>query len=126
MKLIGRTFAILAAALVVVGALLAFSSYSSAATPGVMPAPPAAIQTSGTSTDTTAGAATSGTSAAMRPEHEHGMSNTPSLGGIFEVLKNLAIVGVITLIVTLGKRAFGGKRRPGNSSRRQQAPPSMA
>ena len=62
----------------------------------------------------------------MRPEHEHGMSNTPSLGGIFEVLKNLAIVGVITLIVTLGKRLLGGKRGPGNPGRRQQAPPSAA
>ena len=121
MKLIGRTFAILAAALVVVGALMAFSSSSSAAA-GDMPAPPAALQTSASGADASA----SGASATMRPEHEHGMSNTPSLGGIFEVLKNLAIVGVITLIVTLGKRLLGGKRGPGNPGRRQQAPPSAA
>ena len=123
MKLIGRTFAILAAALVVVGALLAFSSSSSATgAGGALPAPPAALQTSASG----AGASTSEASATMRPEHDHAMSNTPSLGGMFEVLKNLAIVGVITLIVVVGKRLFGGKRGPGNPGRRQQAPPSAA
>ena len=114
MKTVFRIFAILAAALVVVGALLAFTSGSSAT--GASAGPP---NQSAFAQGQTTGSASAGF---QRPEHGH--SEEPSLGGIVEVLKNLVIIGVITAIVSGVKRLLGRKRPGGNATPRQTAPPA--
>jgi hypothetical protein len=121
MKIIGRTLAILAAALVIVGALLAFasSSYTTGLGSG-MPDRPAVVQTSTTETATNGGAAAASATAGFH----HAEASGASLFGIVEVLKNLIIVGVIITIVALGKRLLGRKRQPGQPARCQKISPT--
>ena len=88
MKLIGRTLAVLAAALVVVGFWLAIGALTG-------------------STATAAGAI------GGHDMGEHGMQGGFNLGGIVELLPTLAIVAIVTAIVSPIKQRFLNKRRPG-------------
>jgi len=56
----------------------------------------------------------------------HGMSATPSLAGIGNVLVNLGVVAIITAIVAPIKQRLGGKRQAGAPARRQPTPASTA
>lgn len=118
MKIFGRTFAILAVAALIVGALLTLGATTSLASGGERPDFAAAAQTQTDTASGTASAASSTTSAAPR---QHEGEQGASLFGFVEVLKNLVIVGVITAIVTGGKRMFGRKRPPSPPAPRQQA-----
>jgi hypothetical protein len=82
MKLIGRTIAVLAAAMIVVGFWLAVGSLSGS----------------------------SGTMAARMGGH--GMESGFNLGGIVEILPTLAIVAIVTAIVAPIKQRLLNKRRP--------------
>ena len=82
MKLIGRTLAVLAAAMVVVGFWLAIGSLSG-------------------STATMAGGMGG-----------HGMESGFNLGGIVQILPALAIVAIVTAIVAPIKQRLLNKRRP--------------
>lgn len=109
MKIIARTFAILAFAAVIVGGLLTLGATTSLASGGERPDFAAAqAQASGTTSATTS--STDTTSAAMPPRGEGGEG--ASLFGAVEILKNLAIVGVITAIVAGGKRLLGRRGPP--------------
>lgn len=116
MKIIARTFAILAFAAVIVGGLLTLGATTSLASGGERPDFAAAqAQASGTtgataSSTTSATSSTDTTSAAMPPRGEGGEG--ASLFGAVEILKNLAIVGVITAIVAGGKRLLGRRGPP--------------
>lgn len=111
MKLLSRTLAILAAALVVAGVALTLgqSSYAQSLFPA-RPEQAAMAQASGsTSANTkTAGVAATAnqTAPTSRPDHEGGES--PSLFGAVQVLQNLVIVGAIVggvaLVSRLGQR----------------------
>ena len=87
MKVIGRTLAILAAAMVVVGFWLAVGSL-------------------GGSTGTLAG-----------EMHGHGMESSFNLGGIVQILPTLAIVAIVTAIVAPIKQRLLSKRRPSAPAR---------
>ncbi|KPV52248.1 hypothetical protein SE17_16615 [Kouleothrix aurantiaca] len=119
MKLIARTLAILAAALLIVGITYgvtqASGSQSSAA--GEMPAQFAQAAPSGTS----AASSTSTSSTAQPTRGEH--SESASLFGLVEVAKNLVIVGVITAVVAGSKRLFT-RRNPRSGGPRPHAPPA--
>ena len=109
MKIIARTFAILMVAALIVGGLLALGATTSLASEGDRPDFAAEqAQASNTTSGTTDASSTDSTSAAMPPYREGGEG--ASLFGAVEILKNLAIVGVITAIVAGGKRLLG--RRP--------------
>lgn len=82
MKLIGRTLAVLAAAMVIVGFWLVIGSVSG-------------------STGTMAGGMGG-----------HGMESSFNLGGIVEILPTLAIVAIVTAIVAPIKQRLLNKRRP--------------
>ena len=99
MKLIGRTLAILAAALVVVGVLLAISSLGASAT-------------------STAAAAGMPSGAQMG----HQMQSGFNLGGIIQILPALAVVGIITAIVAPIKQRLESKRRANKLSARRPLP----
>lgn len=112
MKIVLRTLAILAAALLVVAGLTAFgqSSYGQAlvsAGPGGMErqAPPALAD------QASDGFTTSLPSAERRGGEGHG----PSLFGLVEVGKNLAIIAVSVTLIALGARLlrFGRRDEPG-------------
>ncbi len=115
MKIIARTFAILAVAALIVGGLLALGATTSLASGGERPDFAAAAQASASATDTASATAsgtasdTSSTTSTAAPPHREGGEGA-SLFGAVEILKNLAIVGVITAIVAGGKRLLG--RRP--------------
>ena len=87
MKLIGRTLAVLAAALIVVGFWLAVGSLSG-------------------STGTMAGGMGG-----------HGMENGFNLGGIVQLLPTLAIVAIVTAVVAPLKQRLLSKRRPSAPAR---------
>ena len=91
MKLIGRTLAVLAAALVVVAFWLAIGSVSG-------------------STSTIAGGMGG-----------HGMESSFNLAGIVEILPTLAIVAIVTAVVAPIKQRLLNKRRPAAPVRRPQA-----
>ena len=90
MKLIGRTLAVLAAALVVVGFWLAIGSVSgsSGTIPGGMGG--------------------------------HGMESGFNLGGIVQILPTLAVVAIVTAIVAPIKQRLLNKRRPSTPVRAQK------
>lgn len=111
MKLIGRTLAILAAALVVVGVTFALGSSGLAGTAGGPPDRAAAMSQ------------TAGGPAAGRPRRDHAESSGFSVFGIGEVLKNLVLVGVIVAIVRFGMRLFS-RRGSGAKSRRTPSAPA--
>jgi hypothetical protein len=98
MKLIGRTLAILAAALVIVGILLVIGSF-------------------GGSTDAVA----STNAGAIREFGGEHMQSGFNLGGIVQLFPTLAIVGIVTAIVAPIKQRLASKRRPGTPARRPQA-----
>lgn len=87
MKLIGRTFAVLAAALVVVGFWLAIGALSGSA---------------GTVAGGMGGHAMGG----------HGMESRFNLAGIVQILPTLAIVAIVTAVVAPIKQRLLTKRRP--------------
>ena len=87
MKLICRTLAVLAAAMVVVGFLLAIGSMSGSA---------------GTMAGGMGG---------------HGMESGFNLGGIVQILPTLAIVAIVTAIVAPIKQRLLTKRRPAAPAR---------
>jgi hypothetical protein len=87
MKLIGRTLAVLAAAMVVVGFWLAIGSLSG-------------------SVGTMAGAM-----------GRHGRESSFNLAGIVEILPTLAIVTIVTTIVAPIKQRLLNKRQPGALAR---------
>ena len=87
MKLIGRTLAVLAAALVVVGFWLAVGSLSGSA-----------------------GATAAGMGG-------HGMESGFNLAGIVEILPTLAIVAIVTAVVAPIKQRLLSQRRPSASAR---------
>lgn len=91
MKLIGRTLAILAAALVVVGFCLLVATL----------------------------AGSSATEVAQVGGHAggEGMSSGFNLGGIVQILPPLAAVAIVTAIVAPIQRWLLNKRRPGAASR---------
>jgi hypothetical protein len=89
-KLIGRTLAVLAAAGVVVGFWLVIGALSA-------------------STGSVAGEIGG-----------HGMQSGFNLGGIVEILPTLAIVGIVTAIVSPIKQRLISKRRPSAPDRRPQ------
>jgi hypothetical protein len=91
MKLIGRTLAILMAACVIVGFWLVLGSFSA------------------------------GTGALGGGMGGHEMQNGFNLAGIFEILPTLAIVAIITAIVSPIKQRLTSKRRPNQPARRPQA-----
>jgi hypothetical protein len=91
MKLIGRTLAVLAAALVVVAFWLAVGSLSRST--ATLPA-----QMGG-----------------------HGMESGFNLAGIVQILPTLAIVAIVTAIVAPIKQRLLNKRRPAALARRPQA-----
>jgi hypothetical protein len=122
MKTLYRTFAILAAALVIVGALIAFSSTSSGTSPSGMPQRNPIVQSQVNSSGASSSSATSG---AAEP-FEHDSASGPSLAGLAEVLKNLGLVAVIIAIVSQSKRLLSRKRPPDKPVRRQSAPPTPA
>jgi hypothetical protein len=95
MKLIGRTLAILAAALVIAGVLFAIGSTGSAAT---------------------------GTAAAGAMGRGHEMQGGFNLAGIVQILPTLAVVGIITAIVAPIKQRLENKRRSNKLSSRRTAP----
>jgi hypothetical protein len=86
MKLIGRTLAVLAAAMVVVGFWLAVGALSGS---------------SGAMAGRMGG---------------HGMENGFNLGGIVQILPTLAIVAIVTAIVAPIKQRLLNKRRPNASA----------
>jgi hypothetical protein len=90
MKLIGRTLAVLAAALVVVAFWLAVGSLSGSS-----------------------GAIAGGMGG-------HGMESGFSLGGIVQILPPLAIVAIVTAIVAPIKQRLLNKRRPSTPVRGTQ------
>ncbi len=90
MKLIGRTLAVLAAAMVVVAFWLAVGSLSG-------------------STGMMAGGMGG-----------HGMESGVNLGGIVEILPTLAIVAIVTAIVAPIKQRLLNKRRPSAPARGPQ------
>jgi hypothetical protein len=90
MKLIGRTLAVLAAALVVVGFWLAIGSLSG-------------------STATVAG-----------EMGGHAMQSSFNLAGIVQILPALAVVAIVTAIVAPIKQRLLSKRRPSAPARRPQ------
>jgi len=91
MKLIGRTLAVLAAAMVIVGFWLVIGSVSG-------------------STGTMAGGMGG-----------HGMESSFNLAGIVQILPTLAIVAIVTAIVTPIKQRLLNKRRPSAPARGPQA-----
>jgi hypothetical protein len=91
MKLIGRTLAVLAAAMVVVAFWLAIGSVSG-------------------STGTMAGGMGG-----------HGMESGFNLAGIVQILPTLAIVAIVTAIVAPIKQRLLNKRRPNAPARGPQA-----
>ena len=94
MKLIGRTLAILAAALVVAGIVFAIGSLGASTSTGV----------------------------ANGMEMGHGMQGGFNLGGIIQILPTLAVVGIITAIVAPIKRRLESKRRPSKLNARRPLP----
>jgi hypothetical protein len=90
MKLIGRTLAVLAAALVVVGFWLAIGSLSGSS------------------------------SSMAGEMGGHGMESGFKLAGIVEILPTLAIVAIVTAIVAPIKQRLLNKRRPSVLARRPQ------
>ena len=95
MKLIGRTLAILAVALVIVGVVFAISSIGASAT---------------------------GTAAAGARGMGHEMQSGFNLGGIVQILPTLAVVGIITAIVAPIKRCLENKRRSNKLNARRSVP----
>ena len=122
MKTLYRTLAILAAALVIVGALLALSSTSQTTNSNSMPERSALVQSQANGS---AGSGSSEASGAAEP-FDHDEASGPSLAGMVEVLKNLGVVAVIITIVSQGKRLLSGKRPPDKPARRQTAPRTSA
>ena len=110
MKLLGRTLAILAAAMLIVGALIALTPSSSAgAFDRRFPANGAAVagQTAQTALGgaPTAGNAPSGE---FRGERERG--HAASLFGAVTIAGDLVVIGVIVAVVRLATRALGRRR----------------
>jgi len=122
MKTLYRTLAILAAALVIVGALLAISSTSQATNSESIPERSAIAQSQANGS---AGSSSSGASGAAEP-FGHDEASGPSLGGLAGVLKNLAVVAAIITIVSQGKRLLSRKRPPDEPAPRQSAPRTPA
>ena len=113
MKILARILAILAAALVVAGGVFAVaqSSYAQA----LFPARPergafAEGQLPAAANAQAAGMPTAPNDAAASGRHEHEGGRSPSLFGIVEVVKNLAIISIIVAIVSLVRRAWRGRR----------------
>jgi uncharacterized protein with LGFP repeats len=100
MRILARTLAILAAALVVAGGTFALgrSSYAQSQFPA-RPAPGVEGSPAPAAND---GAAFRG--------HDHQGGRSPSLFGAVEVFKNLAIVSIIVVVVSLARRAWRGRR----------------
>ena len=96
MKLIGRTLAVLAAALIVVGFWLAVGSLSGST-----------------------GAMVGGTGG-------HGMESGFNLGGIVPILPTLAIVAIVTAIDAPIKQRWLNKRRPSAPARGQKVATPVA
>jgi hypothetical protein len=97
MKLIGRTLALLAAALVIVGVVFAVGSIGGSAT---------------------------STAAAGGMEIGHSMQGGFNLGSIVQILPTLAVVGIITAIVAPIKQRLESKHRSNKPSARRQLPPT--
>ena len=95
MKLIGRTLALLAAALVIVGVVFAVGSIGGSAT---------------------------STAAAGAGGMGHEMQSGFNLGGIVQILPTLAVVGITTAIVAPLKQRLENKRRSNKLSARRQLP----
>ena len=91
MKLIGRTLAVLAAAMVVVGFWLAIGSLSAS------------------------------TGSAAAEMGGHAMQSSFNLGGIVEILPTLALVAIVTAIVLPIKQRLLNKHRPSAAARRPQS-----
>ena len=122
MRILARTLAILAAALVVAGGAFALgqSSYAQAQFQAG-PARSAGVEgSSATAASAAAGAPTTANNGAAFGRHEHEGGRSPSLFGAVEVFKNLAIIGIIVAIVSLVKRIGGG--RPLSASSAPTAP----
>lgn len=117
MKIVARTLAILAAALLVVGATYVYASSGSAAgfeERGGFGRPQIGEQ-----------GRPGGFDGAGFPERGgHGRDGGPSLFGIGEVIKNFAIIGVIVAIVSLATRLL--PRRPAGSGSRRPPGPTTA
>lgn len=124
MKLIARTLAILAAALIVVGVTFAISqtSLTQSATPS-MPDRAALVQQSGAA-QTSSTAAASSASQRHGPDGEHGGQGL-SLFGAIALLQNVVVVGAIVGAVSLAKwlwSKIGGKSDKGKRKRMPAAP----
>ena len=117
MKIFARALAILAAALLIAGSAygLARASGSQSSAAGNMPPQFAQAEASGTAAGSSTAQPTRG------PGGEH--SESASLFGLVEVVKNLVIVGVITAVVAGVKRLFQ-RRNPRIGGPRPHAPPA--
>ena len=122
MKTLYRTLAILAAALVIVGALLALSSTSQTTNSDSISERSAIVQSQANGS---AGSSSSVASGAAEP-FDHDAARGPSLAGLVEVLKNLGVVALIITIVSQGKRLLSRKRPPDKPAPRQTAPRTPA
>jgi hypothetical protein len=113
MRIIGRTLAIIAAALVVAGITFGVAQSSGAQSLGPNRQMPGAA---------TAGQSAGGTINASRPRpngFEHEGNRTPSLFGAVEIVKDVAIIGVIVALVAQATRMIRG-RRPAGAARRAE------
>jgi hypothetical protein len=90
MKLIGRTLAVLAVAMVVVGFWMLVGSL------------------------------VGGTGSVAHEIGGHGLENGFNLAGIVELLPTLAVVAIVTAIVAPIKQRLLNKRRPSTAARRPQ------
>jgi hypothetical protein len=112
MRIIGRTLAILAAAMIVVGITFGFTESSGAS--ALAPARPAHnAEAQSQSADGTIDASTAGRTGLPAGEFGHGHNRSASLFGAVEIVKNLVIIGIIVALVALAKRMAGGRRPKG-------------
>jgi hypothetical protein len=109
MAILGRIFIILTTALIVSGVTIAFTgNNNSAGLSGGWERPGEPMSVTDGGQDNAAAITHSGDTlpsdrSSLRP-HQEG-HDSPSLFGIVGVFKNLAIIGVIVMVVTLGGRA---------------------
>ena len=111
MRIIRRTLAILAAALVVIGITFGFAQSSNAQSLS-RPRPARSAAAQGRPAGEFSGAPGRG--------FEHEGNRSPSLFGAIEIVKDLAVVGIIVALVTLMTRARR-RRRPVGRARRDGA-----
>ena len=116
MRILRRTCAILAAAMIVAGITFGFAETSSAQTV----APTRSGQRAAAQPQAAGGTIDASTDRASSPPArgiEHEGNRSPSLFGAVEILKNLVIVAIIVALVALATRVTRGRRPTGGARR---------